>query len=179
MLEKSLTPKIDAESGRKVMGVALVEAAIVSFPWYSAIGRGIYASGFYMKEIFLTFFDLIKGLFVGQKPGVELSGPVGIAVLTGQAARLGFIYLLQFAALLSVNLAVVNILPIPALDGGRLLFVIIEKIRGRTVRPLLEASIHRSVFLLLLGLILFVTAHDLIRYHQQILNAFKDLLGIA
>lgn len=177
-IQKELTPAADAEAGRKVMGVSLVESAIVSYPWYSAVGRGIYASGFYAKEIFLTFADLIRGLFVGQKPGVELSGPVGIAVLTGQAARLGFIYLLQFAALLSVNLAVINVLPIPALDGGRLLFIFIEKIRGRGIRPIVESVIHRSAFLILIFLVFLVTAGDLLRYKTQLLGALQDLFGI-
>ena len=178
-LDERLTPTTDPQSGKKLMGVALVESAIVSYPWYSAIWHGIAATGFYVKEIFSSFADLIKGLFVGQKSGVEFSGPVGIAVLTGQAARLGFIYLLQFAALLSVNLAVINVLPIPALDGGRLLFIIIEKFRGRSVRPAVEAAIHRIAFFLLLGLVVLVTAHDVARYSRQILDALKGLFGIT
>jgi len=82
-------------------------------------------TGFYLKEIVLSFYFLIAGLFAGQPAGEALSGPVGIAVMTGQVARLGFSYLLNFMALLSLNLAVINILPIPALDGGRLLFLLI------------------------------------------------------
>lgn len=174
-----LTPELDEASGRKIMGVALVESAVVSYPWYEALPKGVYATGFYVKEIVLSLADLIKGLFVGQKPGVEFSGPVGIAVLTGQAARLGFTYLLQFAALLSVNLAVINILPIPALDGGRLLFIIIEKFRGRGVRPIVEAVTHRIAFFLLLGLIVIVTIKDIARYREQILDALKGLFGVV
>ena len=144
-----------------------------------ALAHGIAATGFYVKEIFSGFADLIKGLFVGQKPGVEFSGPVGIAVMTGQAARLGFLYLLQFAAVLSVNLAVVNILPIPPLDGGRLLFILIERFRGRAVRPVIEAVIQRITLFLLIGLTLIVTVHDLVRYSHQIGNALKGLFGVA
>lgn len=178
-LQKELTPKLDESSGKKLMGVALVESAIVSYPWYQAIVKGVSATGFYAKEIVLSLVDLIKGLFVGQKAGVEFSGPIGIAVLTGQAAKLGFTYLLQFAALLSVNLAVINILPIPALDGGRLLFIIIEKFRGRTVRPVVEAVIHRIAFFLLLGLIVIVTVKDLARYREGIFEALKGLFGVV
>lgn len=174
-----LTPVLEPSLGKRVMGVGLVEAATVSYPWYIAIGKGVQATGFYLKEISLSFVDLFKGLFVGQKSDVEFSGPVGIAVLTGRAARLGFTYLLQFAALLSINLAVINVLPIPALDGGRLLFIIIEKIRGRSVRPIVEAVIHRIAFFLLLGLIVIVTAKDLARYGNQILKALGSLIGIS
>ncbi len=174
-----LTPVLEPSLGKRVMGVGLVEAATVSYPWYIAIGKGVQATGFYLKEISLSFVDLFRGLFVGQKSDVEFSGPVGIAVLTGRAARLGFTYLLQFAALLSINLAVINVLPIPALDGGRLLFIIIEKIRGRSVRPIVEAVIHRIAFFLLLGLIVIVTAKDLARYGNQILKALGSLIGIS
>lgn len=174
-----LIPKTDEASGRKIMGVALVESAIVSYPWYEAVPRGVGATFFYVKEIVVSLGELIGGLFVGKKPGVEFSGPVGIAVLTGQAARLGFTYLMQFAALLSVNLAVINILPIPALDGGRLLFIVIEKFRGRGVRPIVEAVTHRIAFFLLLGLVVLVTVNDLIRYRQQILDAIMGLFGVV
>jgi regulator of sigma E protease len=174
-----LTPELDEASGRRIMGVALVESAVVSYPWYEALPKGVYATGFYVKEIVLSLADLVKGLFVGQKPGVEFSGPVGIAVLTGQAAKLGFTYLMQFAALLSVNLAVINILPIPALDGGRLLFIIIEKFRGRGVRPIVEAVTHRIAFFLLLGLVVLVTIKDLTRYREQIFEALKGLFGVV
>ena len=178
-LYKELVPELDEESGKRIMGVALIESAIVSYPWYEAIPKGVYATGFYVKEIVLSLADLIKGLFVGQKPGVEFSGPVGIAVLTGQAAKLGLTYLMQFAALLSVNLAVINILPIPALDGGRLLFIVIEKFRGRGVRPVVEAVTHRIAFFLLLGLIVLVTIKDLARYREQIFEALKGLFGVV
>lgn len=171
--------RFDEESGRKIMGVALAETAIVSFPWYVAIGKGVTATLFYVREIVVTIADLVKGFFVGAKPGIEFSGPVGIAVLTGRAAKLGFIYLLQFAALLSVNLAVVNILPIPALDGGRLLFVIVEKFRGRAVRPVVEAVIHRIAFFLLLGLVAVVTIKDIERYKTQIIDVLKSLFGVV
>jgi len=179
ILQKELVPKLDEKSGKRIMGVALVESAIVSYPWYHALAKGVYATGFYVKEIVLSLYDVISALFVGQKPGVEFSGPVGIAVLTGQAAKLGFTYLMQFAALLSVNLAVINILPIPALDGGRLLFIIIEKFRGRSVRPIVEAVVHRIAFFLLLGIIVLVTFKDLARYHTQILEALKGLFGVV
>jgi regulator of sigma E protease len=174
-----LAPVLEPTLGKRVMGVGLIEVATVSYPWYTAIGKGILATGFYLKEILSSFADLFKSLFIGQKTNVEFSGPVGIAVLTGRAARLGFSYLLQFAALLSINLAVINILPIPVLDGGRLLFIIIEKIRGRSVRPVVEAVVYRIAFFLLLGLIVIVTAKDLSRYGEQILKALGSLIGVS
>jgi len=92
-----------------------------------------------------------------------LAGPVGIASLTGQAARMGLVYVLQFAAMLSINLAILNFLPFPALDGGRVLFLIIEKIKGKPVNREVEAVIHNIGFTLLMVLILAVTYRDIAR----------------
>lgn len=175
----TLSPRLLEETGKHVMGVALVESAIVSFPWYIAIGKGFAATIFYVKEIFVAFADLIYGLFVDKGPAVEFSGPVGIAVITGRVAKLGFVYLLQFTALLSVNLAVINILPIPALDGGRLVFLLIERVRGKGVRPFVEAAIHRMAFMLLLLLIIIVTIQDIERYKDSILGALKSIFGVS
>ena len=115
-------------------------------------------------EILRAFGTIIVNAFRGAPVTEQLSGPVGIAVMTGQAARLGFSYLLQFTAILSLNLALVNILPIPALDGGRLLFVAIEKARrGKTVPKGFERALHAAAFALLLFLVIIVTAKDISR----------------
>lgn len=93
-----------------------------------------------------------------------VAGPVGIAKLTGQVIALGPIIILRFIAIISLSLAVFNLLPIPALDGGRLLFVGIEAIRGgKPVTPKLENAIHAAGFALLIGLILVITYFDLTR----------------
>jgi regulator of sigma E protease len=179
ILAKEIVPAVSEQSGKPILGVALVETAIVSYPIHIAAWKGVSATGYYVKEIVSSFGDLIKNLVTQKKSDVEFSGPVGIAVLTGRVAKLGFVYLLQFAALLSVNLAVINILPIPALDGGRLLFIIIEKFRGHAVRPKIEAAVHKIAFLLLLGLVLLVTIKDIERYKTQILDGLKSLFGVT
>jgi regulator of sigma E protease len=92
---------------------------------------------------------------------------VGVAVMTGEAARLGWGYLLQFTALLSLNLAVINILPIPALDGGRLLFVLIGRVFNRSIAPKVEQVVHSVGFILLMLLVVTVTVKDI--------GAFKDI----
>ena len=79
-------------------------------------------------------------------------------------AKLGFVYILQFTALLSANLAVVNFLPFPALDGGRVLFLIIEKFKGSPVKRDLEATIHYIGFALLMVLVVFVTFKDIAKF---------------
>ncbi len=94
--------------------------------------------------------------------------------MTGQVNDLGLEYLLRFAALLSINLAIINILPIPALDGGRILFVLIEKLKGRPVSQRTEGMIHQVGFILLLLLMLLVTIRDFAQFEilQKIGNFF-------
>jgi regulator of sigma E protease len=113
-----------------------------------------------LKDIAVGFWHLLAGLFQGQDMSDQVAGPIGIAVLTGQISHLGWIYLLQFIALLSLNLAFINILPLPALDGGRLFFIVLEKITGRPTRANLEVAIHNIGIILLLALIIFITFQD-------------------
>ncbi len=163
-----LKPEMLASVGVVGVGIGLVKTALVSYPWYLAIVQGIVATGEFTWAIVRSLVGLIGNLVVHQTVSVDLSGPVGIAVMTGEAAALGFVYLLQFTAILSINLAVVNILPFPALDGGRALFVIIEKIRHRAVSGRLEAFVHNLGFALLMGLVILVTYRDFVKFGGQL-----------
>jgi regulator of sigma E protease len=97
----------------------------------------------------------------------QLAGPIGIAQLSGQAASLGTLAFLSFAAFLSINLAIINILPIPMLDGGRLMFVILEWVRrGKRVSPKREGFVHLVGFMLLLSMIVIISYYDIERLIQ-------------
>ena len=112
-----------------------------------------------------TIILLINGIgtmIIGVTP-VAVAGPVAVAQLTGEVAQAGLSPLLEFAAFLSLNLAVSNLLPIPALDGGRILFVLIELVRGKRISPKTEGLIHTIGFFLLMALIIFVTFTDILR----------------
>jgi len=100
-----LTPIAAAEGEKAVIGVGLVKTATVSYPWYKAIYKGAETTVNLTLAIFKAFGNIIGDLVTGQKVDTEVAGPIGIAVLTGQVVSLGFIYILQFAALLSINLA--------------------------------------------------------------------------
>jgi regulator of sigma E protease len=160
-ITKDITPVILEETNRGGIGVSISEMAFVRFPWYLAIIEGIKNTFFYLWLIITGFVELLSRLISGGGVSADIAGPVGIAVLTGEIIDLGFTYLLQFAALLSLNLAVINILPIPALDGGRILFLIIEKIKGRPIKQETEALINNIGFLCLMGLIVLVTFKDI------------------
>lgn len=174
--EKEITPVVLAETGRGGIGIGLLKSGIVSYPWYFALWKGAESTVLFTREILIALYELIKNLIITQKVAVDLSGPVGIAVLTGQVARMGFIYLLQFTALLSINLAVINFLPFPALDGGRLLFLAIEKIRRRPVSQKIENLIHNIGFALLMILILLVTYRDVVRFGDKFAGLWERIV---
>ena len=151
------------DQGRATIGISIFSTGLVRYPFWQAIGEGAKTTGLMLKEIVVAFGSLIGQLVTGQSVSGQLAGPVGIANITGDAARLGIVYLLQLTALLSLNLAIINIIPFPALDGGRILFLIIEKLRGRPVKQETEAIIHNLGFMLLMVLILLVTYKDIVR----------------
>lgn len=165
-----VTPVVLEKTGKPGIGVGLLETGTVSYPFWYAPVRGAEITVMNTLAVFQAFGGLIAGIFTGKGVSADVAGPVGIAVATGEVARLGFIYLLQFTALLSINLAVINILPLPALDGGRVLFLIIEKIRRKPVDRRIEGIVHQIGFGLLLLLALFVTVQDVRRFGGQILD---------
>lgn len=113
-------------------------------------------------SLLIIFF--IGQLIIGAVSFSGLAGPVGIAQLTGQAAHSGIASFLSFAAFLSINLGVVNLLPLPALDGGRVIFIIIEAIRGKPLPQEIENRIHFVGFALLMGLAAALTVNDVLRW---------------
>jgi regulator of sigma E protease len=106
---------------------------------------------------------LISGAFNGTGNLDQVSGPVGIVKIVGVAYNFGFAYLLSFTALISINLAIINLMPFPALDGGRLLFILIESIKGSRINPKVANIINFAGFIILIGLMLLVTVHDVIK----------------
>lgn len=160
LMVKNVASVLNTSTGKGGFGVGILETGIIHYPWYQAIYKSFINTFLIIGQIFVGFYSLIANIVTGHGVGAAVSGPVGVAKMTGEVARMGWIYLLQFTAVLSLNLAVLNILPIPALDGGRLLFVIIEKILGRSVEPKYEQLAHTIGFAALMLLVLVVTARD-------------------
>lgn len=147
-------------AGKKGIGISMSEVATVKLPLFTAISAGFSQTVYVTKLIAVSTYDFLGRIFTGNARLSEVSGPVGIAGHVGEASRLGFTYLAEFAAFISLNLAVLNLLPIPALDGGRLLFVAIEAIRRKPLNPKFTQIFNTVSFLLLILLMLFVTFHD-------------------
>ena len=155
-------PKDEGAIGiKRDIEFALSNRTIVSQhePFWKAIPMGASEC----IEVFVLFKNAIIGLFTGGVP-LQLTGPVGIAQLTGEAAKAGISPLLEFTGFISINLAIINLLPLPALDGGRIAFVLLEWVRrGKRVSPKTEGLVHLIGFAMLIALILVITHQDIIR----------------
>ncbi|KAA0205712.1 RIP metalloprotease [Candidatus Uhrbacteria bacterium] len=169
-------PEYLEQLNRAALGIALADTGTVRFPVWLAIGEGVTLTARYTWMIIAGFGQLILGLFNG-KTSAELSGPVGIAVMTGGIVQQGAWAAAQFAAILSLNLAVINFLPIPALDGGRAVFVVLEGIRRKKNNMRTEAIVHQIGFITLMLLVLLVTIQDLRRYGATIWQGLLGLFG--
>ena len=156
-----ITPRKEYPKDEGPMGIAISQNK--KYPWYEApfVGtkEALNISFLIITGIGMVLYQLIVS---GSVPG-DVAGPVGIAQLTGKFAQLGIYPLMSFVSFFSLNLAILNILPIPALDGGRLMFILIEIVTGRTINKKFEGYAHAIGMALLLGLIVLITAHDLIR----------------
>lgn len=149
-------------------GVSIVQRSIIRVPWYKAP----YVALRETSEVFKLTFDFLGGffkqLFSKGQVSNEVGGPVAIYVYTGLALKAGVMVLLQFIALLSINLALINILPFPALDGGRIVFIIAEKLVGKkVVKEKVENIIHTVGYMLLILLALAITYKDIIKLFNK------------
>lgn len=158
-------PRISPPPGEGALGVAIgpKEVGIKRAPWYLAPWEGAKMTFNLLLLLIIGFGYFFSQLFTtGGVPG-EIIGPVGIASVARESFFLGITFFIQLMALLSLNLAVINILPIPALDGGRLFFFIIEKIKGKPIPARISQFVHSFFLLLLIFLLLLVTYRDIIR----------------
>ena len=119
-----------------------------------AVVKGTWSMG-------VTMIKVIGQLFTGDVAVKELSGPVGIVTIVNETSKMGFVYVAYLTALISLNLAIMNLLPFPALDGGRVLFLVIRKITGKRVTDEIEGKFHFAGLILLFALMIYVTFNDI------------------
>ncbi len=159
----TLVPEKNTATGNYAIGISMDMVGNVQLPFFSALWEGAQLTGRVFVNIAVGLYTLIHDAVMGDADLSQLSGPVGIARLVGDAGQLGFIYLLSFTAFISLNLAVLNLIPFPALDGGRILFVIIEAIRRKPISPVVANTCNTIGFALLLAFMLFVTYKDIVK----------------
>lgn len=160
--EASLVLRANPPKEEGPLGIMIIRTADQSYSWKEAPLLGIQATADLTVQVFKGWGNILKSLFTGGglPDGVQFVGPIGIGSLLNQAAKIGVNYFLQFISMIAIYLAVLNILPIPALDGGRLVFLAIEKIKGSPINRKIEQRINSAVFFILLLLMAFVTIKD-------------------
>lgn len=156
-----VTTKEGMVAGKAMVGIGLDTIGTLQLPVHKALWQGFKNTYTLTWHTALSLGKLAKDAVMGQADMSSITGPVGIVGIVGDAYQFGFAYLLSFAALISVNLAVINLIPFPALDGGRLLFLLIEKIKGSPIRPKIANMLNLAGFALLLILMGIVTWHDI------------------
>jgi regulator of sigma E protease len=157
-------PRINPPLGEGALGIALIESGLPKKNLLASVWEGLKTSLKIIQMVFVAIFNLMTKAFVGKANLEQVTGPIGIVKLTAQAGSLGFIYLLQLLALISLNLVAINIFPFPALDGGRLLFLLIEKIKGSPLPIKFEKYANAVGMVFLLLLMLVITIKDIMRF---------------
>lgn len=157
------THVLEGNAKQPAVGVALALVETVRSPIHKAIYDGLTTTLSGLRDITVGLARLLFDTIRGQADFSQIAGPVGIVGLVGQAAEFGFASLLMFSAFISLNLAVINLLPFPALDGGRLLFVLIEAVIRRPINPVWASRLNLAGFALLMVLMVLVTYNDILR----------------
>ena len=153
--------KTNAETGAIQIGVSLSDAGLAPLPFHSALWKSIQATGETLVAVVAGFWYLVTRVFTTPEVLKSVAGPVGIVNMAVQSGSLGLIYILQFLALISLNLAVLNLIPFPALDGGRILLTVIEKVFGRPLPRRFQTAVNAIGFVALILLMVVVTVQDI------------------
>ena len=162
-----VTPRIDPPQGEGPLGVVVSDVEMKKFPFWQMPWRGTvegFKEAFGWTALILSALKkMVVDLIIHGTIPKDVAGPVGIFQITGMVAKSGLLNILQFIGILSVNLAVINILPFPALDGGRLIFVVYEAITRRRPKPSFERWVNTAGMAFLLMLIILININDVIR----------------
>ncbi|MFZ2522612.1 MAG: M50 family metallopeptidase [Minisyncoccia bacterium] len=156
----TVLPEINAE-GKKMIGIAMENIGVLKLPVHLAILEGARVTISLIKNTVVGLSGFFWDALRLRSDFSQVSGPIGIAKVVGEASTLGFVYLLTLTSLISINLAVINLLPFPALDGGRLLFVFIEAVLRRPISPKFVNLANTLGFAFLIMLMIAVTTHDI------------------
>lgn len=152
--------------GRRAIGISMDMVGVLKLSPYEALTLGVTTTLSLTQATIVGIFDFFKNMFIGQADLSGVAGPVGLVGVVGSASALGLGHLISLTAVISINLAVINLLPFPALDGGRLFFILIEWIKRSPIKPEIANAANGIGFILLIALMTFVTFHDVVKIFQ-------------
>ncbi|MBV9349631.1 MAG: site-2 protease family protein [Patescibacteria group bacterium] len=166
VLTLTLSPQkglVAGEPDREAIGIATASVGTLTLPFAEAVKAGFKETVFNFENTLFGMLALLKQAFTFTATLGSVAGPVGIARLVGNAATFGFGAILSFAALISINLGILNLFPFPALDGGRFAFFLVELVSRKRISPRFMNAANSLGFALLITLMLVVTVHDIYR----------------
>ena len=155
----TVTPRLTPLEGEGALGVALTGGGGKLGP-FEAVTQGFLVTVNLIVLILVTFGTLIAGIFTGTADLTGVVGPIGIFGVAASTGALGFVYFMNLFALISINLGVINVIPFPALDGGRFLFILIEKLKGSPIPVTFERAVNGIGFAILILLMVLITIRD-------------------
>jgi regulator of sigma E protease len=161
--EITINPVKGIVADKQAIGVGLEEIGNYALPIHKAFLQSFVMTNNAVQMIAVNLVQFLGKAVTGHASLNEVSGPVGIVGIVGEAASFGFIYLLSFTAFISINLAVLNVLPLPALDGGRLVMVLIEGVSKKKIKPSIVNWVNGIGFMLLILLMIIITINDVIK----------------
>jgi len=162
----SIVPRKNPPSGQGPLGITITNFVEKKYPWYQAPFYGLIEAFNITRMIVVEIIKTLLLLISFKKPSVDITGPIGIARFTGQAIKFGSNAIMELVALLSLNLAVINLLPFPALDGGHLVLNLYEWITRKRVNKTFEKYLNFFGFLLLLTLVVLISINDIIKIYK-------------
>lgn len=157
----TITPSNNIVLDKQAIGISMDMIGILKLPLGPALLQGLQTTGQILRSIVVSLWYFFTDITNFKSNISQVSGPVGIARIVGQASSIGFVYVLSLVALISLNLAVINLIPFPALDGGRLFFILIEVIINRKINPKVASWVNGLGFAILLTLMVVVSLHDI------------------
>jgi len=159
-------PRKNIPKNQGPLGIVISSFEIKKYPWYQAPFYGLIHAASITQKIISELTKTVFQLISFQKPSVDVAGPIGIARFTSEAAKFGQNAIIELMALLSLNLAVVNLLPFPALDGGRLIFVLYELVTKKPFNKKLETYLNFFGFIFLIGIAILVSINDILKIYR-------------
>ncbi|OGY94257.1 MAG: hypothetical protein A2406_02040 [Candidatus Komeilibacteria bacterium RIFOXYC1_FULL_37_11] len=170
----NLKHEVLEEGTESRLGIGITETGIVDYGFWGSIVQGFEVTVFMIANIVKALYHLLANLITKGDLAEGFGGPVAVAVITGQIVKLGFIHIIYFAALLSINLGVINFFPFPALDGGRALFILAQAVTRKKLNEKVEAWIHNSGFIILIILLIVITFRDFTIYGAGIWQTIQS-----
>ncbi|MCK9344566.1 MAG: site-2 protease family protein [Candidatus Pacebacteria bacterium] len=162
----TVEPKEGIVDGRLAIGVSMDSVGTLTLPVHEALYAGVLTTASMTAGMAVGIVDFLKNIFIGQADFKDVAGPVGIVGIVSDASALGIAHLISLTAIISINLAIINLLPFPALDGGRLFFLLIEAIKRSPIKPEVANIANGIGFIVLILFMVFVTFHDVMKIIQ-------------